>query len=152
MTLPGQDETRRNKGPSSCLELSKAFFHGYEYIIILNQILSGFFGRRNSANNRSFESGQRRRTLLQYLPSRDPEPFCNRAPISASIIRCRRCSCDSCSSVDRTDLPGHQHTTYLLIDQTKQSIKSTCSWRICDCSRSHSRSRNSLHFLRRAMA
>ncbi|EJK63587.1 hypothetical protein THAOC_15744 [Thalassiosira oceanica] len=36
----------------------------YEYIIILNQILSGFFGRRNSANNRSFETARVRRKFL----------------------------------------------------------------------------------------
>jgi len=59
----------------------------YERLIILNQILLGFFGRRNSANNRSFESKQRRKTLLQYLTSSDPEPYYDRALISASILR-----------------------------------------------------------------
>ncbi|EJK43845.1 hypothetical protein THAOC_37670 [Thalassiosira oceanica] len=58
----------------------------YEVIIILNQILSGFFGRRNSANNRSFETGRVRRKLLQYHPITLPEPYCDRAMISASII------------------------------------------------------------------
>ncbi|EJK68548.1 hypothetical protein THAOC_10260 [Thalassiosira oceanica] len=43
-----------------------------------------------AANNRSFESGQRRVSLLQYLSISDPEPYCDRALINASIIRRRR--------------------------------------------------------------
>ena len=64
-------------------------YFGYEYIIILSPILLGSFGRRNSANNRGFDTGRGRGTLLQYLPSTDPESFYNRAPISASIIHRR---------------------------------------------------------------
>ena len=69
--------------------MSASSGRSYERLIIMNQILSGSFGRHNSANKSFFESKQEqgRRTLLQYLTSPLPESHYERPLISASILR-----------------------------------------------------------------